>query len=88
MILYAFIFDYRSQLQPEHSLLRGFEDEVIVEKSRRANELVLPDLLLSSSHGAGGASKSAPTPRIISKIKVQNAILLFFYSSIIVGHYF
>lgn len=54
----------RSQLQPEQSLLQGFEDEVIVEKSKKARELALPDLLLSSSHAAGTASKSAPTPRI------------------------
>lgn len=59
-----FIVIFRSQLQPEPSLLQGFEDEVIVEKSRKASELALPDLLLSSSHAAGTASKSAATPRI------------------------
>ena len=60
----TFIFHCRSQLQPEHSLLQGFEDEVIIEKSKKASETVLPDLLLSSSHVAGSASKSALTPRV------------------------
>lgn len=59
-----FIVISRSQLQPEPSLLQGFEDEVIIEKSRKATELALPDLLLSSSHAAGATSKSIATPRI------------------------
>jgi hypothetical protein len=53
-----------SQLQQEPSLLQGFEDEVIIERSKKSNELALPDLLLSSSHAAGTATKSTPTPRI------------------------
>ncbi|CAF0814567.1 unnamed protein product [Adineta steineri] len=53
-----------SQLEQEPSLLRGLEDEVIVEKSKRSNEFVLPDLLLSSTYAGNTASKSAPTPRI------------------------
>ena len=55
--------------------MQGFEDEVIVEKSRKASELALPDLLLSSSHVAGTASKSAPTPRIYFENKSRNKYL-------------
>ncbi|CAF1278833.1 unnamed protein product [Adineta ricciae] len=53
-----------SNTEQEPSLLRGFEDEVIVEKSKKSNELVLPDLLLSSTYAGTTPSKSAPTPRI------------------------
>ncbi len=74
-----FIFHCRSQsqLQPEHSLLQGFEDEVIIEKSKKASETVLPDLLLSSSHAAGSASKSAPTPRIYFENKSNKKKFIF-----------
>ncbi len=68
----VYLRNYRSQLQPEHSLLQGFEDEVIIEKSKKANESVLPDLLLSSSHAAGTISKSAPTPRVYFENKSKN----------------
>ncbi|UJR28760.1 hypothetical protein I4U23_009986 [Adineta vaga] len=53
-----------SQLEQEPSLLRGFEDEVIIEKSKKSNELVLPDLLLSNTYAGNTLSKSAATPRI------------------------
>ncbi len=85
-VIKLLIFNYRSQLQQEPSLLQGFEDEVIIEKSKKSNELALPDLLLSSSHAAGTASKSAPTPRIYFENKSKNffsiikILLLFFFS--------
>lgn len=66
-----------SQLQPEHSLLQGFEDEVIIEKSKKATELLLPDLLLSSSHAAGTISKSAATPRIYFEEKSREKKTFF-----------
>ncbi|CAF2927966.1 unnamed protein product [Rotaria sp. Silwood2] len=53
-----------SQLRQEPSLLHGFEDEIIIERSKRSDEAVLPDLLISSSHADGAPSKSAPTPRV------------------------
>ncbi|CAF0935272.1 unnamed protein product [Rotaria sordida] len=53
-----------SQLRQEPSLLHGFEDEVVIERSRKSNEAVLPDLLISSAHAGSTPSKSAPTPRI------------------------
>ncbi|CAF3457668.1 unnamed protein product [Rotaria sp. Silwood1] len=53
-----------SQLRQEPSLLHGFEDEVVIERPQKSNEVVLPDLLMSGSHAGGAPSKSAPTPRI------------------------
>jgi hypothetical protein len=58
-------------------LLKDFEDEVIMEKSKKSNELVLPDLLLSSSYAGNTASKSAPTPRIYFENKSIFHLYLF-----------
>lgn len=61
---YILLFDYRSQFQQEPSLLQGFEEDIIIEKHKKSDELILPDLLISSSYANGTPSKSAPTPRI------------------------
>lgn len=59
-----FFLNNRSQLSPEPSLLHGFEDEVVVQRSKKHSEATLPDLLLSSTYAGTSASKSAPTPRV------------------------
>ena len=61
---FIFLYHYRSQLSPEPSILQGFEDEIIVESSRKKATSTLPDLLLSSNFGGTVPSKSAPTPRV------------------------
>jgi hypothetical protein len=70
------IFISSSQLIQEPSLLHGFEDEVIIEKSRRANEPVLPDLLQSNLQAGNAASKSALTPRVYFENKSNQIFLL------------
>jgi hypothetical protein len=68
-------FEFSFLIQ-EPSLLHGFEDEVIIEKSRRANEPVLPDLLQSNLQAGNAASKSALTPRVYFENKSNQIFLL------------